>query len=99
MLENKIGTDAFIDLFPVILTDRDPFFNDVDGICFSKNTGEERCRLFYCDSYVSNQKPNVENINKQLRKFFPKGNSIDNYSSKDIMEKNFTLLNTPLKSL
>ena len=99
MLENKIGTDAFIDLFPVILTDSDPCFNDVDGICFSKNTGEERCKLFYCDPYVSNQKPNVENINKQLRKFFPKGKSIDNYSSKDIMEKNFTLLNTPLKSL
>lgn len=99
MLEDKIGTDAFIDLFQVILTDRDPFFNDVDGICFSKNTGEERCKLFYCDSYVSNQKPNVENINKQLRKFFPKGKSIDNYSSKDIVEKNFTLLNTPLKSL
>lgn len=99
MLEDKIGTDAFIDLFPVILTDRDPCFNDVDGICFSKNTGEERCKLFYCDPYVSNQKPNVENINKQLRKFFPKGKSIDNYSSKDIMEENFTLLNTPLKSL
>ncbi len=99
MLEDKIGTDAFIDLFPVILTDRDPCFNGVDGICFSKNTGEERCKLFYCDPYVSNQNPNVENINKQLRKFFPKGKSIDNYSSKDIMEKNFTLLNTPLKSL
>ena len=98
-IENKIGTDAFLDLFPAILTDRDPCFNDSDGICFSKNTGEERCKLFYCDPYVSNQKPNVENINKQLRKFFPKGKSIDIYTPKDIKEKNFTLLDTPLKSL
>ena len=86
-IEDKIGTDAFLDLFPVILTDRDPCFNDFDGICFSKNTGEERCKLFYCDPYVSNQKPNVENMNKQLRKFFPKGSSVDNYSLKDIKEK------------
>ena len=98
-IEKKIGTNSFLDLFPVILTDRDPCFNDFDGICFSKITGEERCKLFYCDPYVSNQKPNVENINKQLIKFFPKEKSVNNYSSKDIKEKNFTLLDTPLKSL
>ena len=65
-LEEKIGTENFIELIPVILTDRDPCFTDIEGICFSKITGEERCKLFFCDPYVSNQKPNVENINKQL---------------------------------
>ena len=65
-LEERIGTDAFIELIPVILTDRDPNFTDIDGICFSKITGEERCKLFFCNSYVSSQKPNVENMNKQL---------------------------------
>ena len=98
-IENKIGTDAFLDLFPAILTDRDPCFNNFDGICFSKITGEERCKLFYCDPYVSNQKPNVENTNKQLRKFFPKGKSIDFYTTKDIKEKNLIILDTPLRSL
>lgn len=88
-----------MDIFPVILTDRGLCFNDFNGICFSKNTGEERCKLFYCDPYVPNRKPNVENINKQLRKFFPKGKSVDTYSYKDIKEKNFTLLDTLLKSL
>ena len=98
-LEEKIGTENFIELVPVILTDRDPCFTDIEGICFSKITGEERCKLFFCDPYVSNQKPHVENINKQLRKFFPKGKSIDNLSKKDIVKKNLTLLNTPIKSL
>ena len=98
-LEEKIGTSTFIDLIPVILTDRDPNFTDIEGICFSKITGEERCKLFFCDPYVSNQKPNVENINKQIRKFFPKGKSVDCYSKKDIKEKNLILLKTPLKSL
>ena len=98
-LEEKIGTNNFIELIPVILTDRDPCFTDIDGICFSKITGEERCKLFFCDPYVSNQKPNVENINKQIRKFFPKGKSVDNLSKKDVLHKNITLLNAPIKSL
>lgn len=98
-LETTIGIDAFKDLIPVILTDRDPCFNDIEGICFSKITGEERCKLFFCDPYVSNQKPHVENINKQIRKFFTKGKSIDNLTKTNVKEKNITLLNTPIKSL
>lgn len=46
-----------------------------------------------------NQKPNVENINKQIRKFFPKGKSIDYLSKKDVHNKNKILLKTPIKSL
>ena len=98
-IEQRIGTEAFTELIPVILTDRDPNFADINGICFSKITGEERCKLFFCDPYVSNQKPNVENINKQLRLFFPKGKTLDKYKKNDITTVNKTLLNRPLKSL
>lgn len=97
--EEKIGTEEFKHLFPAILTDRDPNFTDIIGICFSKITGEERCKLFFCDPYVSNQKPNVENANKQLRLFFPKKNSVDKYTKQDIKQINYALLNKPLKSL
>lgn len=98
-LEDKIGIESFKDLIPVILTDRGPCFNDIEGICFSKVTGEERCKLFFCDPYVSNQKPNVENINKQLRLYFPKGKTLDTYNKTDIKNINQTLLNRPLRSL
>lgn len=98
-LEQRIGTENFMKLIPALLTDRDPCFSDIEGICFSKITGEERCKIFYCDSYVSNQKPNVENINKQLRLFFPKKSSVDKYTKQDIKQINYTLLNKPLKSL
>ena len=98
-LEEKIGTENFTELIPVILTDRDPCFTDIEGICFSKITGEERCKLFFCDPYVSNQKPHVENINKQIRKFFPKGKSVDYLTRKDVLDRNITLINIPIKSL
>ena len=98
-LEERIGTESFKELIPVILTDRDPCFSDILGICFSKITGEERCKLFFCDPYVSNQKPNVENINKQIRKFFPKGKTVDNLSKRDVKKHNLTLLKTPIRTL
>lgn len=98
-LEERIWTEAFIDLIPVILTDRDPCFNDIDGICFSKITGEERCKLFFCNPYVSNQKPNGEKINKQLRLFFPKKSSVDKFTKTDVKQINYAFLNKPLKSL
>ena len=98
-LEEKIGIETFKELIPVILTDREPNFADIDGICFSKITGEERCKLFFCDPYVSNQKPNVENMNKQIRLFFPKGKSVDKYLKSDIKNINKTILNKPLRSL
>ena len=98
-LEKKIGIEVFKELIPVILTDRDPNFADIDGICFSKITGEERCKLFFCDPYVSNQKPNVENMNKQIRLFFPKDKSVDKYTKMDIKNINKTILNKPLRSL
>ena len=34
-----------------------------------------------------------------IRKFFPKGSSVDQYSREDIKKRNNTLLNTPIKSL
>lgn len=98
-LEERLGTNTFKELIPVILTDRDPSFADIDGICYSKITGEERCKLFFCDPYVSNQKPNVENMNKQIRLFFPKGKTVDKYSKNDINNINKTILNKPLRSL
>lgn len=98
-LENRIGTNAFIELVPVILTDRDPCFSDITGICFSKITGEERCKIFFCDPYVSSQKPHVENINGQIRKFFPKGQSVNKCSKNDVKIINQTLLNTPIRTL
>lgn len=98
-LEQLIGTEEFKNLIPAILTDRDPCFCDIDGICFSKITGEERCKLFFCDPYVSSQKPNIENANKQLRKYFPKKKSIMKYTSNDIKEINQVILNSPLRSI
>ena len=98
-LERKLGYDKFNDIFPSILTDRDPCFADIKGIEFSKELGVQRTYLFFCDAFKSNQKASVENLNKQIRRFFPKGKSIDHLSQDDIDAVNKILIESPLFSL
>ena len=98
-LEALLGVDKFNEIFPSILTDRDPCFSDILGIEFSKKIGVQRTYLFFCDAFKSNQKANVENMNKQLRKFFPKKSSIDHYTQEQIILINKTINESPLFSL
>ena len=98
-IESKIGFEKFNEIFPSILTDRDPCFSNIVGIEFSKETGIQRTYLFFCDAFKSNQKASVENLNKQIRKFFPKGKSIDGYNQDDIFQINKILIESPLFSL
>ena len=55
-IERKIGIKKFKEAFPVILTDRDPCFSNFIGTEFTKDTGEKRTKLFFCDSYRNVQK-------------------------------------------
>ena len=58
--EERLGIHNFNLIFPSILTDRDPCFSNYLGIEFSHLTGEQRTKVFYCDSYRSNQKGNSD---------------------------------------
>lgn len=98
-IQNLIGIESFKEVFPSILTDRDPSFSDIEGIEFDPNTGELRTKLFFCDAFRSNQKASVENMNKQIRKFFPKGKSVDNFTQRQINLIAKTINETPLHSL
>lgn len=76
-LEDYLGIENFQKLFPCVLTDRDPSFAFFDLLEINNSTGELRTRMFYCDAFKSNEKPSVENMNKQLRRYFPKGSSVN----------------------
>jgi len=96
---NEILGDSFNTVFPIILTDRDPVFSDFEGIEFNSTTGELRTNIFYCDAFKSNQKASVENMNKQLRKYFPKGKSIDTRNQEEITSICAFINNQALHSL
>lgn len=54
---------------------------------------------YFCDPYSSWQKGGVENVNKAIRRFIPKGSNINNYSDKYIADVIDILNNKPRKSL
>lgn len=83
MIEGEIGTGNFKKLFPAIFTDRDTLFDDFPSLEFGKG-GELRTRIFFCDPGESNQKPNVENYNAQLRPIFPKHAILNEYSQQEL---------------
>lgn len=97
--ESSLGPGLFAKIFGFVLTDNDPRFANAKGIEFSAETGEQRTRLFYCDPYSSGQKGAVENMNGRLRRFFPKGKSIDGLTA-DLVANAFENVNSqPVKSL
>lgn len=55
--------------------------------------------MFFCDAYRSNQKASVENMNKQLRKYFPKNKYLNDVNKEKVREINITLNSRKLKSL
>lgn len=98
-LELQLTPKCFTQLFPFILTDRDPCFSQFDAIESSIYSTHPRTHLFYCDSFNSSQKANVEQMNKQLRKFFPKGKSIDSLSASDVRDVNRIINSSRVASL
>lgn len=66
-----------------------------------ENTRHQELGLptFFCDPYSSWQKPGVENANKMIRRFIPKGTDINNYSEGYVMLVENILNNKPRKSL
>ena len=56
-------------------------------------------KVYFCDPYSSWQKGMVENINKMIRKYIPKGSDIAKYSNQNIQKIADFLNNKPRKSL
>ena len=79
---DAMGYDKFNKYLGVLLTDRGPEFNDYQGIEFD-NDGIKRCHLFYCDSGQSTQKPFVERINREIRRYVFKGQSVEKLTQED----------------
>jgi IS30 family transposase len=79
----KLGTESFRVLFPVILTDNGSEFSNPTALEFDEH-GIRRTKLFYCDPCAAFQKPNVELNHEFVRKILPKGRSFDELSQSDI---------------
>ncbi len=65
----------------------------------NKNHKDLRLPTFFCDPYSSWQKGGVENANKMIRRYFPKGTDFQTVSQKEIDRVVFIINNKPRKIL
>ena len=80
---DTIGIRTFKKYFPIILTDNGSEFKNPWDL-EKTEAGTQRCKVFYCDPYVSNQKGRLEKNHEYIRYIIPKGRSMYKYSQEDI---------------
>lgn len=78
-----VGKNLFEKLFQVILTDNGSEFSDPLSIEFDKDSNR-RTHIFYCHPYSPNEKGSCEVNHEFFRKFYPKGQSFNTLTQKDI---------------
>lgn len=73
--------------------------NGIENVKYEELEKELNIKTYFCDPYSSWQKPGIENANKLIRRFIPKGADINNYSDEFIEQKIEELNDTPREAL
>lgn len=86
----------FPKLFKTITVDNGSEFSDVSGM--EKSIfGGTRTKIYYCHPYSSWERGTNENINKMVRRHYPKGTNFEKYSNKELLSLNEWINNYPRK--
>lgn len=96
-LEKKYGSKNFREKFRTITCDNGCEFLDSKGIEKSRYTKGSRTTLYYCHPYSSWERGTNENINRMIRRFFPKGTIFDDVSKKQVEMVEAWINNYPRK--
>ena len=83
-LQQDLGKETYAKLFFICLTDRGTEFVDPDAIEVFQETNERIVRLFYCDSYCSYQKGEIEENHTLIRCIIPNGTSMNNLTQEKV---------------
>lgn len=84
-LERKVGNELFKRVFCSITVDNGSEFMDNDGMELSSNgEGEKRTKIYYCHPYSSYERGSNENLNKMVRRWYPKGEDFMMTSEEEI---------------
>ena len=75
-VEKTFGS-SFFSIFKTITVDNGSEFQDYEGMEKALYRKGKRTKIYYCHPYAPHQKGSVENTNKLLRRFFPKGSDFD----------------------
>lgn len=84
-LERKLGKD-FQGIFQSITVDNGSEFQDCDGIQKSLRRRQPRTTIYYCHPYSASERGSNENMNRIVRRFFPKGTNFDEVTAAEVAQ-------------
>ena len=84
--------------FKTITVDNGSEFQDVKGMEYNRD-GSRRTTVYYCHPYTSCERGTNERMNRMLRRFFPKGKSMQRVTNKQCEQAAAWLNNYPRKIL
>lgn len=97
-LERKLGK-LFYKIFKSITVDNGCEFQDFTGIEFGHRRKSQRTVVFFCHPYSAYERGSNENMNRLIRRFFPKGTNFDNVTKEQVEEAERWLNSYPRKLL
>ena len=97
-LERRMGA-KFREVFRSITVDNGSEFQDCKGMERSRRARRPRTKVYYCHPYSAYERGSNENMNRIIRRFFPKGTSFDCVTAAEVAWVERWLANYPRRIL
>jgi len=97
-LERKLGK-LFYKIFKSITVDNGCEFQDFEGLEIAHRRKGKRTIVFFCHPYSAYERGSNENMNRIIRRFFPKGTNFDDVTKDQVIEVVEWMNNYPRKIL
>lgn len=97
-IQDKLTSEEYEKLFSLILSDRGTEFSKPIQFEISKDTGEIKGKIFYCDPQHPSQKPHIENNHILIRYILPKKTNL-NFLTQDKLDLMFSHINSTPRSI
>lgn len=85
-LERKFTEKGFREIFRSITVDNGTEFSDTAGMERSRRNKKKRTQVYYCHAYSSYERGSNENGNRFIRRWHPKGESLDKVTNAEVKE-------------
>lgn len=98
-IERRFTESGFRKIFKTITVDNGCEFADSEGIERSRRNKKKRTQVYYCHPYSSWERGSNENQNKLIRRWFPKGETMEAAKRADVKRAEEWMNNYPRKLL
>ena len=97
-IERRMGA-KFREVFRSITVDNGCEFQDCQGMERSKRARKPRTKIYYCHPYSAYERGSNENMNRIIRRWFPKGTNFDTITAAEVAMVEEWLANYPRRIL